>query len=72
MANPQVLAQVTQWFRAIDRDGSGQVSANELSGIQFNGRPLGLAVANKLVKVFDKDCSGEIDFKEYAALHQVT
>lgn len=41
MANPQLLAQVQQWFRAIDRDGSGQVSANELSGIQFNGRPIG-------------------------------
>eukprot|EP01127_Copromyxa_protea_P009782 TRINITY_DN2325_c0_g1_i1.p1 TRINITY_DN2325_c0_g1~~TRINITY_DN2325_c0_g1_i1.p1 ORF type:complete len:236 (+),score=46.02 TRINITY_DN2325_c0_g1_i1:21-728(+) len=70
MQNPQVLAQVQQWFAAIDRDRSGNVSANELAGIQFNGRPLGIAVATKLVKVFDKDCSGEIDFKEYAALHQ--
>jgi len=69
-SNPQIMGQVQAWFRAIDRDGSGQVSANELAGIQFNQRPIGMVVAQKLVKVFDKDMSGEIDFKEYAALHQ--
>eukprot|EP01130_Rhizamoeba_saxonica_P002990 TRINITY_DN1304_c0_g1_i1.p1 TRINITY_DN1304_c0_g1~~TRINITY_DN1304_c0_g1_i1.p1 ORF type:complete len:156 (+),score=22.96 TRINITY_DN1304_c0_g1_i1:291-758(+) len=48
----------------------GHITMYELANIQFSGVPLGLEVAGKLVKVFDKDHSGTIDFYEYATLHQ--
>jgi len=57
-------------FSSVDRDKSGSISAQELSQIQFSGKPIGLAVATKLIKVFDRDQSGSIDFNEYAVLHK--
>jgi Ca2+-binding EF-hand superfamily protein len=38
--------------------------------VTFDGRPLGLEAAQKLVKVFDKDRNGRIDFVEYASMHK--
>jgi len=67
---PQEMQTCRQWFDSVDRDRSGSVSAQELALVQFNGRPLGLGVAQKLIKVFDKDHSGSIDFNEYVALHK--
>merc|ERR1712232_311311 len=36
----------------------------------FIERTISMAIAIKLVKVFDKDRSGTIDFIEYASMHQ--
>merc|ERR1712125_71737 len=44
--------------------------AQELQKVTFGGFPLTLDIAIKLVKVFDKDRSGTIDFVEYASMHQ--
>jgi len=38
--------------------------------VTFNGKQLGFDAASKLVKVFDTDRNGSIDFYEYAAMHQ--
>jgi len=64
------MQSLQQWFRSVDRDNSGTVQTQELAGIQFDGKPLGTQVATKLVKVFDKDQSGAIDFNEYVALQR--
>jgi len=68
--SPQEMQVMQQWFASVDRDRSGSISAPELAGILFNQRPIGMGVANKLIRVFDKDGSGTIDFREYCALHQ--
>lgn len=54
----------------VDRDRSGSISADELQGLAFGGRPLGYDSAVKIIKVFDRDYSGTIDFYEYASLHK--
>lgn len=66
----QEMYEIQAWFRSVDRDGSGSITANEIAGITFNGVPLGLDVATKLVRVFDRDGNRSIDFYEYAAMHK--
>ncbi len=58
------------WFAAIDRDRSGSITANEIQQCTFANVPLGFDTAAKLVRVFDKNCTGNIDFFEYAAMHK--
>jgi len=67
---PQELQVMQQWFQSVDQDRSGTISAQELAGVLFNGKPIGLPVALKLIRVFDKDNSGSIEFREYASLHK--
>jgi Ca2+-binding EF-hand superfamily protein len=67
---PQEIARLQQWFAGVDRDRSGSISAPELAGVVFGGKPIGQLTATKLIKVFDRDNSGTIDFKEYASLNQ--
>lgn len=59
-----------QWFNSVDADRSGSISAQELGGILFNGKPIGVPVAAKLIRVFDRDGSGTIELREYSALHK--
>jgi len=58
------------WFKSVDKDNSGHITARELSQMQFAGQKFSLATAEKLIKVFDLDGSRSISFHEYAALHQ--
>jgi len=66
----QEMYEIQAWFRSVDRDGSGSISSNEIANITFNGMPLGMDVASKLIRVFDRDGSRTIDFYEYAAMHK--
>ncbi|KAN0023559.1 hypothetical protein ACTFIV_007945 [Dictyostelium citrinum] len=66
----QQLHEMSAWFRSIDKDRSGSISAMELQHLQVGYGPLGIETATKLIRVFDVDKSGQIDFYEYAALHQ--
>mmetsp|Transcript_25021 Transcript_25021/g.27830 ORF Transcript_25021/g.27830 Transcript_25021/m.27830 type:complete len:244 (+) Transcript_25021:27-758(+) len=70
MQNQQMIYQLQSWFQSIDTDRSGTIAAQELAGVAFHGRPLGLPCAVKIIRAFDKDKSGSIDFREYVALHQ--
>ena len=54
----------------MDRDGSGAISASELANVAIGGVRLGIEIAIKLIRIFDVDGNGEIDFHEYAALHK--
>merc|ERR1712100_361625 len=66
----QELQKLQAWFTSVDADRSGSITAHELQKVTFGGFPLTMAIAIKLVKVFDKDRSGTIDFIEYASMHQ--
>jgi len=68
--NPQEMYEIQSWFASIDLDRSGSITANEIAAITFNGVPLGLEVASKLVQVFDRDRSGNVSFHEYASMHK--
>eukprot|EP01120_Amphizonella_sp_Union-15-10_P002145 TRINITY_DN1229_c0_g1_i1.p1 TRINITY_DN1229_c0_g1~~TRINITY_DN1229_c0_g1_i1.p1 ORF type:complete len:219 (-),score=46.08 TRINITY_DN1229_c0_g1_i1:71-727(-) len=68
-AKPEELNNLRLWFDSVDKDRSGSITAEELSSHQLFSRPLGMDVARKLIKVFDQDKSGTIDFIEYASLH---
>eukprot|EP01118_Nematostelium_gracile_P014401 TRINITY_DN559_c0_g1_i2.p1 TRINITY_DN559_c0_g1~~TRINITY_DN559_c0_g1_i2.p1 ORF type:complete len:403 (+),score=169.07 TRINITY_DN559_c0_g1_i2:112-1320(+) len=68
--NPQEMGLYQAWFQSVDTDHSGNITAQELAGLTLAGKPLGLPAAKKLIKVFDKNYSGSIDFQEYASLHQ--
>jgi Ca2+-binding EF-hand superfamily protein len=58
------------WFAAMDRDRSGSIASNELANVAIGGLPIGLETAVKLIRIFDVDKNGTIDFYEYAALHK--
>jgi len=58
------------WFARVDADHSGSIEAEELQHVTFDRIAIGLEVARKLVQVFDKDRSGNIDFFEYASMHK--
>lgn len=62
-------------FAAVDIDGSGKITFNELQKVlsmpnsdinsMFNER-----CAKRLIKMFDRNGNNSIDFEEYSALHQ--
>jgi len=64
------MSYLQNWFSAMDRDRSGTLDVMELATMPFNGRSLGVEPAKKLIKAFDKNYSGKIDFYETAALYQ--
>ncbi|EGC34833.1 hypothetical protein DICPUDRAFT_55539 [Dictyostelium purpureum] len=64
------LYEMQAWFMSVDLNRNGQISAQELQYLMIGGTHLGIETASKLVKVFDCNRSGQIDFYEYAALHQ--
>ncbi|KAK7196670.1 programmed cell death 6 protein-like protein [Novymonas esmeraldas] len=66
-SNPELL----QWFRAVDKDGSGTISVPELNAaLSSAGVPFSLATSEKLLHMYDKDRNGEISFNEFQELHQ--
>eukprot|EP01089_Gocevia_fonbrunei_P022224 TRINITY_DN8907_c0_g1_i1.p1 TRINITY_DN8907_c0_g1~~TRINITY_DN8907_c0_g1_i1.p1 ORF type:complete len:253 (+),score=51.99 TRINITY_DN8907_c0_g1_i1:94-852(+) len=67
---PQELQTLQMWFTSMDRDRSGSISANELANVAIGGMTLGLDIAVRLIRVFDVDKNGTIDFYEYASLHK--
>ncbi|KAH9053036.1 hypothetical protein EDB87DRAFT_1654875 [Lactarius vividus] len=59
------------WFFALDEDGNGQISVEELRSSLINGRggkPFSSETVKYLMNVFDLDGSGEIGFQEFKPL----
>jgi len=63
-------SQLSQWFNAVDRDHSGHITAYELrNALSQGGMPFDEDVSRKMVKMFDRDGNGQIDFNEFCNLH---
>ncbi|KAI8071204.1 hypothetical protein BC940DRAFT_252645 [Gongronella butleri] len=65
-ANPQLWS----WFKAVDTDGSGQLSADELQRALINGdwSPFNRETVRMMVNMFDTDNNGTINFNEFSGL----
>jgi len=58
------------WFHAVDQDGNGHISAEELRGALFNngGLSFSMTTVEYLIGIFDRDGSGGIGFEEFEPL----
>ncbi|KAG2209696.1 uncharacterized protein EV154DRAFT_605957 [Mucor mucedo] len=67
---PGVDQQLWSWFKAVDTDGSGQLSADELQRALINGdwSPFNIETVRLMVNMFDADNSGTINFNEFSGL----
>jgi len=64
------MSELQTKFSTLDKDRSGSITARELTDLLVNNQPLSHDTIKVLVKAFDKDGSGTINFDEYAALNQ--
>lgn len=59
---PDEVSRLYKRFVKLDKDGSGSLDKSEFMAIpQIASNPL----AQRLLAVFDSDCSGDVDFKEF-------
>jgi Ca2+-binding EF-hand superfamily protein len=59
------------WFDAVDTDRSGRIGSTELQrALSSAGFSFRAGVAEKIVRMFDKDHTGELDFMEFKGAHQ--
>ncbi|KAK9821250.1 hypothetical protein WJX74_001723 [Apatococcus lobatus] len=64
-------AELQQWFRAVDADGSGSISVQELQRALALGQlNFSLAVCAHMIRMFDRSGKGSIDLEAFARLHQ--
>jgi len=70
LCTPQEQNGLRNWFLNVDADRSGLLDPNELQNIKFDGIPIGLQVASKLVAVFDQNRRGSVDFGQYITMHK--
>ncbi|KAJ9453354.1 Penta-EF hand domain-containing protein 1 [Diplonema papillatum] len=69
--NPQLMAQLTQWFGFVDRDRSGRVDTKELQGaLKQSGLNFSLMSCNLLLRLFDTDRTGQVTFQGFCSLYQ--
>ncbi|KNE56424.1 hypothetical protein AMAG_02233 [Allomyces macrogynus ATCC 38327] len=61
-----------QYFQAVDRDGNGGITADELQRVLFNNGqiPFNEETVRLMVGMFDHDQSGTINFNEFSRLWQ--
>lgn len=64
------MQQLQATFNSLDRNRGGSLSSTEIASTPIAGQRLSAATAKELVKNFDLDRSGEIEFAEFAALNQ--
>ncbi|KAI8888377.1 EF-hand [Backusella circina FSU 941] len=62
--------QLQGFFNAVDTDGSGQLSADELQRALINGdwSPFNIETVRMMVNMFDEDNSGTVNVHEFAGL----
>ncbi|CAH0748113.1 unnamed protein product [Diatraea saccharalis] len=70
-AGGTVSPQVQQWFRAVDKDQSGYITASELKAALVNaqGQTFSETACNLMIGMFDKDRSGHINLEEFDKLY---
>jgi len=62
--------QVVEMFRVFDKDGDGQVSANEIRSVMAGvyGEPLTEAEIEEVIKMSDVDGDGQINYSEFVQM----
>ncbi|KAF8350834.1 EF-hand [Amanita rubescens] len=67
---PGVDPQVWHWFKAVDTDRSGYITADELQTalVNGNGTRFDIDTLKMLMNIFDTDRNGSIGFQEFTAL----
>jgi Ca2+-binding EF-hand superfamily protein len=45
------MMELRGWFKSVDKDNSGHITARELSQMQFAGQKFSMDTAQKLIKV---------------------
>ncbi|XP_038216001.1 peflin [Zerene cesonia] len=70
-AGGNISPQVMQWFRAVDKDQSGFITAPELKAALVNaqGQTFSETACNLMIGMFDKDRSGHINVEEFDKLY---
>jgi len=65
-ADPQLFF----WFKAVDTDGSGSLTTEELQKALINGdwSPFNIETVRLMMNMFDTDNTGTINFPEFAGL----
>ncbi|CAG9467625.1 unnamed protein product [Pedinophyceae sp. YPF-701] len=62
--------RLADWFRAVDRDNSGKISASELaSALQRGGLNISLTFAGSLIRLFDRSNTGAMDYQTFCECH---
>eukprot|EP01023_Acetabularia_acetabulum_P026573 TRINITY_DN25223_c0_g1_i1.p1 TRINITY_DN25223_c0_g1~~TRINITY_DN25223_c0_g1_i1.p1 ORF type:complete len:193 (+),score=28.87 TRINITY_DN25223_c0_g1_i1:71-580(+) len=65
------MADLQQWFRQVDADGSGQIEAPELArALALGNLRFSMGVTAQMIRIHDKDGSGSINFDEFVKLHE--
>jgi len=69
-APPGVDPNIASWFRAVDSDNSGQISAEELKRALVNGNwsHFSEEACRMMIDMYDANNSGSIDLNEFNAL----
>ena len=58
------------WFDAVDQDRSGRINAQELQRALSTQIPFSIEVSAKMIRMFDRDLSGQISFIEFKQLFE--
>ena len=59
-----------QWFQSVDVDRSGRINVQELSrALSQGGYEFSMATTEKMIRMFDRDGQGQIEFPEFQQLN---
>ena len=68
---PAPGGQTKAWFDAVDQDHSGKISDKELVAALSNaGMAFSRETASRMIRMFDRQGDGQINFQEFTQLHQ--
>ena len=66
-----MAADLSSLFRAANTSGTGQITPSELQSALSSGgfaRPFSARSVKLLIRIFDMDCNGSINFSEFQQL----
>ncbi|XP_020683555.1 penta-EF hand domain-containing protein 2-like isoform X2 [Dendrobium catenatum] len=68
MENPKVLKE---WFHRVDSNNNGSINASQLkNALAVGNLDFPLAVVQQMIRMYDFDRNGTMDFEEFVALNK--